>query len=264
VRSSLRRRTSVDSIVANTDSSVSLLRLATSTSLRDCYEVFSNETMKPLKLKDHFKRCYADNSSKDVSISLLIAKGGMPHAIGKELMIPAIAERYKLCLKNAQKQLRADDQNLIKTVRYHWVHVEAAFLQAELRKARGVTVSKSRRSDKKEGWASEADVELCCEHLRALRDDFSRRFQEILSIVIPDCDQPIYESRGRGNLDARRAAEIGIQRVAKAQAGRVTSGSGCKNKCQSCTLLSGPCALNWGAGRTTQRKGTDSKDVDQE
>ncbi|KFD70479.1 hypothetical protein M514_00978 [Trichuris suis] len=231
--------------------------------------------MKPLKLKDHFKRCYADNSSKDVSyfravresimqkrtlksmisslskpnadgllafyrISLLIAKGGMPHAIGKELMIPAIAERYKLCLKNAQKQLRADDQNLIKTVRYHWVHVEAAFLQAELRKARGVTVSKSRRSDKKEGWASEADVELCCEHLRALRDDFSRRFQEILSIVIPDCDQPIYESRGRGNLDARRAAEIGIQRVAKAQAGRVTSGSGCKNKCQSCTLLSGP------------------------
>ncbi|KHJ47475.1 hypothetical protein D918_02335 [Trichuris suis] len=40
-------------------------------------------------------------------ISLLIAKGGMPHAIGKELMIPAIAERYKLCLKNAQARINA-------------------------------------------------------------------------------------------------------------------------------------------------------------
>ncbi|KFD58146.1 hypothetical protein M513_00909 [Trichuris suis] len=37
---------------------------------------------------------------------------------------------------------------------------------------------------KKEGRASVADVEAYCEHLQALHDDFTRRFQDILSIVI--------------------------------------------------------------------------------
>ncbi|KFD44937.1 hypothetical protein M514_14186, partial [Trichuris suis] len=37
-----------------------------------------------------------------------------------------------------------------------------------------------------EGGVSEADVEFCREHLQALHDDFTRRFQDILSMVISD------------------------------------------------------------------------------
>ncbi|KFD61057.1 hypothetical protein M514_26759 [Trichuris suis] len=39
---------------------------------------------------------------------------------------------------------------------------------------------------KKEGQASDADVEVYREHLQALHDDFVRRFEHILSIVIPE------------------------------------------------------------------------------
>ncbi|KFD64667.1 hypothetical protein M514_07844 [Trichuris suis] len=39
---------------------------------------------------------------------------------------------------------------------------------------------------KKKGQASDADVEVYREHLQALHDDFARRFEDILSIVIPE------------------------------------------------------------------------------
>ncbi|CDW60392.1 hypothetical protein TTRE_0000876501 [Trichuris trichiura] len=39
---------------------------------------------------------------------------------------------------------------------------------------------------KNEGGISEADVELYCERLQVLHDDFARRFHDILSLVIPD------------------------------------------------------------------------------
>uniref|UniRef100_A0A5S6R4J9 Protein MEMO1 n=1 Tax=Trichuris muris TaxID=70415 RepID=A0A5S6R4J9_TRIMR len=82
-----------------------------------CEKVFSNEAMKPSRLKERFTRCHPDKRCKDVAyfrplasmmvsesklhhdgllasygISLVIAKSGKPHRIGKGLILPATAE----------------------------------------------------------------------------------------------------------------------------------------------------------------------------
>lgn len=91
-----------------------------------CQQVFSNEAMKPSRLKEHLTKIHPDKASKDVAyfqdlkdqlskrsiskmfvrkvnqaesglvasynISLLIAKSGLPFTVGEKLVIPAIKE----------------------------------------------------------------------------------------------------------------------------------------------------------------------------
>ncbi|CDW54206.1 zf-BED domain containing protein [Trichuris trichiura] len=93
-----------------------------------CERVFSNETMKPSRMKRHLKRRHPNMSNKEVShyralrekvmkkrtpnskadrdglaasyrISMLIAKAGKPHTIGEKLMMPAIAEVLETVLQ---------------------------------------------------------------------------------------------------------------------------------------------------------------------
>ncbi|KHJ39827.1 hypothetical protein D918_10140, partial [Trichuris suis] len=84
------------------------------------------------------------------------------------------------------KQLQADDLNFIKTK-----SVISAFMSKLLffkrNFARGeLSQFQSLAQARNEGGVSEADVEFCREHLQALHDDFTRRFQDILSMVISD------------------------------------------------------------------------------
>ncbi|KFD69485.1 hypothetical protein M514_18357 [Trichuris suis] len=75
-----------------------------------CEKVFSNEAMKPSRLKEHFTRCHPDKRCKDMAyffsffkgedlqsphiaeIALMIAKSSKPHNIGEDLILPATAE----------------------------------------------------------------------------------------------------------------------------------------------------------------------------
>ncbi|KFD64498.1 hypothetical protein M514_07728, partial [Trichuris suis] len=92
-----------------------------------CEKVFSNEAMKPSRLKEDFTRCQPDKRCKDVAyfcslrekasirrtlpnmmasesklhhdgllasyrIALMIAKSGKPHSIGEDMVLPATAE----------------------------------------------------------------------------------------------------------------------------------------------------------------------------
>ncbi|GBP41133.1 Protein FAM200B [Eumeta japonica] len=98
-----------------------------------CNKVLSNDSMKPLKLEDHLRRCHPDNIGKDLkyfqilkekyekrptmhsmfsstsesnddglrasyNISLFIAKSGKPHTIGEPLILPAVEEVLKTVL----------------------------------------------------------------------------------------------------------------------------------------------------------------------
>ncbi|KFD48214.1 hypothetical protein M513_10928 [Trichuris suis] len=98
-----------------------------------CEKVFSNESMKPSRLREHLKRVRADKSKKDMAyfqslwekfrkrptlrsmvssalqeendgllasynISLIIAKSGKPHSIGKVLLLPVISEVLRTLL----------------------------------------------------------------------------------------------------------------------------------------------------------------------
>ncbi|CDW59280.1 hypothetical protein TTRE_0000761101 [Trichuris trichiura] len=83
------------------------------------------------------------------------------------------------------KQLQADDLNLIKIK-----SVISAFMSKLLSFkrsfARGeLSQFQSHAQMGNEGGISEANVELYCEHLEALHD-FTRRFHDILSMVISD------------------------------------------------------------------------------
>ncbi|KFD56047.1 hypothetical protein M514_03171 [Trichuris suis] len=84
------------------------------------------------------------------------------------------------------KQLQAEDLNLIKTK-----SVICAFMSKLLLFKRNfgrgeLSQFQSLAEVRNEGGVCEADVELYCEHLQALHDDFTRRFQDILCMVIPD------------------------------------------------------------------------------
>ncbi|KHJ43196.1 hypothetical protein D918_06763 [Trichuris suis] len=84
------------------------------------------------------------------------------------------------------KQLQAEDVNLIKTK-----SVICAFMSKLLLFKRNfgrgeLSQFQSLAEVRNEGGVCEADVELYCEHLQALHDDFTRRFQDILCMVIPD------------------------------------------------------------------------------
>ena len=92
-----------------------------------CERTFSNESMKPSRLQDHFSKMHSDKNDKDLSffkelkrsfesrstitacflkhmkqldkglelsykLSLLIAKNGMSHTVGENLIIPAAKE----------------------------------------------------------------------------------------------------------------------------------------------------------------------------
>jgi hypothetical protein len=95
-----------------------------------CYEVLSNERMKPAKLRRHLENKHCDvknkpteffqrrlgtlNYGKDIVsalgsinskaleasylLSLRIAKTGKPHSIGENLLLPAIKDVVKLCM----------------------------------------------------------------------------------------------------------------------------------------------------------------------
>ncbi|KFD48204.1 hypothetical protein M513_10918 [Trichuris suis] len=98
-----------------------------------CEKVFSNESMKPSRLQENLKRVRAHKSKKDMAyfqslwekfrkrptlrsmvssalqeendgllasynISLIIAKSGKPHSIGKELLLPVISEVLRTLL----------------------------------------------------------------------------------------------------------------------------------------------------------------------
>ncbi|KHJ42440.1 hypothetical protein D918_07569 [Trichuris suis] len=83
------------------------------------------------------------------------------------------------------KQLLMEDLNLIKTE-----SVISAFMSKLLlfkrRFAMGALCQFQNLIEvKKEGQASDADIEVYREHLQALHDDFALRFEDILSIVIP-------------------------------------------------------------------------------
>ncbi|KFD60390.1 hypothetical protein M514_27436 [Trichuris suis] len=100
-----------------------------------CENVFSNEAMKPSRLKEHFTRCHPDKRCKDVAhfrslrekissrrtllrmmaseskrhhdgllasyrIALMIAKSGKPHSIGEDLILPATAQILETVLCN--------------------------------------------------------------------------------------------------------------------------------------------------------------------
>ena len=108
-----------------------------------CEHVFSNEAMKPSRLKEHFSIKHPDHSKKDIAffenlqakiikrntlsdmfkkgntkskdgmlasynISKLIAKGGKPHSIGETLILPAISEVISTVMnQNAAEILRS-------------------------------------------------------------------------------------------------------------------------------------------------------------
>ncbi|GBP20415.1 Protein FAM200B [Eumeta japonica] len=98
-----------------------------------CNKVLSNDSMKPLKLEDHLRKCHPDKIGKELkyfqtlnekyekkptvhsmfsstsesnddglrvsyNISLLIAKSGKPHTIGEQLILPAVEEVSKTVL----------------------------------------------------------------------------------------------------------------------------------------------------------------------
>ena len=100
-----------------------------------CEKTFSNDAMKPAKMKDHLERIHSDKKNKDIdyfktlkeklkgrsnikaffkapasadaegglkasyNISLMIAKKGKAHTIGEELIIPAIKEVIETVMK---------------------------------------------------------------------------------------------------------------------------------------------------------------------
>ena len=108
-----------------------------------CEHVFSNEAMKPSRLKEHFSIKHPDHSKKDIAffenlqakimkrntlsdmfkkgntkskdgmlasynISKLIAKDGKPHSIGETLILPAISEVISTVMnQNAAEILRS-------------------------------------------------------------------------------------------------------------------------------------------------------------
>ncbi|KFD49802.1 hypothetical protein M513_09269, partial [Trichuris suis] len=92
-----------------------------------CEKVFSNESVKSSRLREHWRRVHADKSNKDMAyfqslweklrkkptlgsmvssasllasynISLLIAKSRKPHSIGEELLLPVIREVLRTLL----------------------------------------------------------------------------------------------------------------------------------------------------------------------
>ncbi|KFD50723.1 hypothetical protein M513_08379 [Trichuris suis] len=84
------------------------------------------------------------------------------------------------------KQLLTEDLNLIKTK-----SVISAFMSKLLLFKRRFAMGELCQFQnliemEKEGQASDADVEVYREHLRALHNDFARRFEDIRSIVIPE------------------------------------------------------------------------------
>ncbi|KFD49302.1 hypothetical protein M513_09854 [Trichuris suis] len=84
------------------------------------------------------------------------------------------------------KQLLTEDLNLIKTK-----SVISAFMSKLLLFKRRFAMGELCQFQnlvevKKEGQASDADVEVYCEHLQALHNDFASRFENILSVVTPD------------------------------------------------------------------------------
>ncbi|KHJ41542.1 hypothetical protein D918_08394 [Trichuris suis] len=84
------------------------------------------------------------------------------------------------------KQLLTEDLNLIKTK-----SVISAFMSKLLLFKRRFAMGELCQFQnlievKKEGQVSDADVEVYREHLRALHNDFASRFEDILSVAIPD------------------------------------------------------------------------------
>ncbi|KFD51886.1 hypothetical protein M513_07215 [Trichuris suis] len=84
------------------------------------------------------------------------------------------------------KQLLTEDLNLIKTK-----SVISAFMSKLLLFKRRFAMGElcpfqNLIEVKKEGQVSDADVEVCREHLQALHNDFASRSEDILSVVIPD------------------------------------------------------------------------------
>ncbi|KFD46419.1 hypothetical protein M513_12684 [Trichuris suis] len=84
------------------------------------------------------------------------------------------------------KQLLTEDLNLIKTK-----SVISAFMSKLLLFKRRFAMGELCQFQnlvemKKEGQVSDADVEAYREHLQALHNDFASRFENILSVVIPD------------------------------------------------------------------------------
>ncbi|KFD47212.1 hypothetical protein M513_11919 [Trichuris suis] len=84
------------------------------------------------------------------------------------------------------KQLLTEDLNLIKTksvisaLRSKLLLFKRRFAMGELCQFHNLIEAK------KEGQVSDADVEVYREHLQALHNDFASRFEDILSVVIPD------------------------------------------------------------------------------
>ena len=104
-----------------------------------CEKNFSNEAMKPSRLLEHLQKIHPDKSGKTLAffhslwnqflkrktlntftsssknsddglkasynISLLIAKAGKPHTIGKELILPAVKEVIKTVLHKSPEQV---------------------------------------------------------------------------------------------------------------------------------------------------------------
>uniref|UniRef100_A0A5S6QML3 Uncharacterized protein n=1 Tax=Trichuris muris TaxID=70415 RepID=A0A5S6QML3_TRIMR len=81
-----------------------------------------------------------------------------------------LADLYFL-FKEVYKQLLTEDLNLIKTK-----SVISAFMSKLL----------LFKQSEKDGQVSDADVEVYRDHLQALHNDFARRFEDILSMAIPD------------------------------------------------------------------------------
>ncbi|CDW58615.1 hypothetical protein TTRE_0000693901 [Trichuris trichiura] len=82
------------------------------------------------------------------------------------------------------KYFQADDpnlrQNLLSPFMSKLLFFKRNFARGELSQFQGLAQVGN------EGGISEADVELYCEHLQALHKDFTRRFQDILSMIVPD------------------------------------------------------------------------------
>ncbi|KFD64075.1 hypothetical protein M514_23785 [Trichuris suis] len=169
--------------------------------------------MKPSKLKLHFTRCHPDKNGKDVSyfralreklmkrralstsykISLLIAQTGKPHTIGEELLIPAIAEAVETVLQQrgrdvtnkiplsndtVQRRINAMAEDVEDTL-CSWLRQSEFSLQVDESTLPGNEAVLL-------AYVSDADVEVYREHLRALHNDFASRFEDILSVAIPD------------------------------------------------------------------------------
>ncbi|KFD50370.1 hypothetical protein M513_08752 [Trichuris suis] len=82
------------------------------------------------------------------------------------------------------KQLLTEDLNLIKTKSVISAFISKLLLFRRSFAIGGLCQVQNLIEVKKEGQAFDADVEVYREHLQALHDDFARRFENILSIVV--------------------------------------------------------------------------------